>query len=170
MKITLIAAVSDDGFISRGTGVPWDLPLDKAHFRSRTAGKWLLVGRTTYQEMTGWFSDHRPLIVSQNAAFVPAVGQRVGSAREGVEAARAAGAQELMVIGGGQLYTAAMPYATHLDLTRVHDCLGGGVRFPVMDFAEWRLVSEVPHAADEGHRQAFTITEWERRPRNASEV
>jgi hypothetical protein len=80
--ITLIAVLSEDGFISSGTGVPWDLPADKAHFRAYTAGKWLLLGRKTYEEMLGWFRDHTPLVLTRQEDYTPPVGRCVGTLAE----------------------------------------------------------------------------------------
>ena len=163
MKVTLLAAVSADGFISTGKGVPWHLPADKAHFRARAQGQWLLVGRRTYEEMTGWFHHHRPLVLSSDPTFQPAPGhQRVASVAEALETARQAGAQELVVIGGGQVYALAMPHATHLDLTLVQDTLGQGVPFPKINANEWKQVANHPHSADAEHERPFSFTEWER--------
>ena len=163
MIVTLIAAVSEDGFISRGKGVPWDLPDDRAHFRARTQGRWLLVGRHTYEEMTGWFRPgHKPLVLSRDPAFVPAIGSRVASVAEALATVAAAGESELMVIGGGGVFSAAMPLATRLDLTRVHERLGDGVPFPRIESRRWHKVSSQRHPADAAHAFAFTFSIWER--------
>ena len=169
-QVTMIAAVSDDGYISSGTGVPWNLPADRAHFRSRTAGRWLLVGRRTHDEMTGWFHDHHPLVLSSDPGFRPHAGHRVATVAEALEQASASGADELVVIGGGQVYALAMPWATRLDITRVHTRLGGGVPFPPIDGSRWTQVTETSHPADHSHALAFTFTEWVRTPDNGSEV
>ncbi len=170
LKVTLIAAVSEDGFISRGTGVPWDLPDDVAHFRQRTAGRWLLIGRRTYLEMRGWFIDHHPLVLSNNPKRLPPPGQRVGSVHEALHLASAANVEDLVVVGGGETFRAAMPYATCLDLTMVHTRLGKGIPFPPIDPEAWQEVTKTPHPADDRHRLAFTFTEWRRVPAKGSGV
>lgn len=162
LEITLIAALSDDGFISCGKGVPWDLPADKAYFRAYTAGKHLLIGRTTYQEMLGWFRDHTPLVLTRDAQFVPAIGHRVGNVEEACEIATQAGVKELVVCGGAQTYSAAMPFATRLLLTQVHAQLGSGAAFPTIDPAHWREASRRHHAADGEHAYAMTFLRLER--------
>ncbi len=168
--VTLIAAVSDDGFISRGQGVPWDLPDDRAHFRERTLGRWLLVGRRTYEEMIGWFHNHQPLVLSTDAGFAPAIGTRVATVEAAIQIASDAGAGELMVLGGGQVFAATMPLATRLDLTLVHTRLGTGIPFPAVDPGVWRQVQSRPREADAAHRFSFTFTEWERAPGHGSEA
>lgn len=169
-KVTLVAAVSEDGFISRGTGVPWNLPDDIAHFRERTAGRWLLIGRRTWSEMLGWFIDHRPLVLSHDPGFHPQTGQRVSSVSEALHLATAAGVDELVVVGGGMVFAAALPHADVLDLTLVHTKLGQGVPFPAIDPAEWRQVTKKPHPADARHGVAFAFTEWHRVPAKGSGV
>ncbi|MDB6073820.1 MAG: dfrA [Verrucomicrobiaceae bacterium] len=170
LHVMLIAVLSDDGYISVGSGVPWDLPADRAHFRARTAGRWLLLGHRTYSEMIGWFRDHHPLVLSEDASFVPPIGERVETMEEAMEKTLAAGVDELVVVGGRKAFDAAMPYATHLDLTRVHTTLGSGVPFPPMDESEWTMILQMDHPADDRHAFAFTFTEWKRGSGNGSQV
>ena len=145
-RVTLIAAVSKDGFISRGKGVPWNLPEDRAHFRALTAGQWLLMGRTTYEEMRGWFTpSHHPLVLTRDEALP----ERVPS----VQAAIARATGELFVCGGGQCYAAAMPHADRLVLTVVDEVLHAGVAFPAVDAAHWQRVDVREH-------EGFRIETW----------
>lgn len=160
--LSLIAAVSSDGFVSRGRGVPWDLPADRDHFRACAAGKWLLLGRTTYQEMIGWFRDHHPLVLSRDPTFVPVVGQRVASVAEALALAATAGQEELLVCGGAQVYEAALPVADRLILTRVDQRLGGGLAFPAFEEGDWPVRGRRHHAADALHAQPFEIRIHER--------
>lgn len=160
--LTLIAAVSQDGFISAGTGVPWDLPRDKAHFREVTRGQWLLIGRRTYLEMLGWFGDHHPLVLTRDETFAPPFGHTVRSIAEALLAAQKGGARELFVCGGGAAYAAAMPLATRLILTHVDTRLGAGVPFPVIG-GEWASIARDAHPADPDHPFAMVIAIYERR-------
>ncbi len=148
----LIAAVSADGFISTGAGVPWDLPADRAHFRRLTAGQWLLLGRRTFEEMRAWFRAHHPLVLTRHALPAPWQDAAVASAAEAVQRATQAGAETLWVCGGASAYAEAMPLADELVLTRVADHLGDGARFPEMDPAMWvetRREQPVNQGADE---------------------
>lgn len=168
--LTLIAAVSVDGYISTGKGVPWDLPADREHFRRTTRGQWLLIGRRTYEEMLGWFEDHHPLVLTHDAAFTPPVGRKVNSVAEALAIAANSGAGELFVCGGGGAYAAAIQHADRLILTHVAVKLGSGVRFPVIDSRQWQAVSETTAPADSGNPHAMTIVRYERRrPSDASD-
>lgn len=162
MIVTLIAAVSADGFISRGQGIPWDLPEDIAHFRRHTQGKHLLVGRTTAVEMRDWFQPHHvPLILSRSMVDVPPYGRLVHSVSEAIVLASASG--ELVICGGSEVYAAALPFATRLLLTHVQTRLGGGKPFPCFDPADWHATTLLQHLADEHHADAFRIVEYGRK-------
>jgi dihydrofolate reductase len=160
--VTLLAVISADGFISRGRGVPFDLPSDKAHFRAYAAGKWCLLGRTTYEEMIGWFQDHHPLVMTRDATYQPPIGERVASVEEAIARANAAAAPELVVIGGSAAFDAAMPHAHRLEITHVHQILGGGVPFPPIHPEDWTPVASRHFGIDQEHAQAFDIVTYRR--------
>lgn len=162
-RLTLIAAVSADGFISRGRGVPWDLPADRAQFRERTMNRWLLLGRRTYEEMTGWFRPgHVPLVLSREAALKLPAGRVVASVAEALRLATDAGAAELVCCGGAEVYAAAMPHARALVITHVQQALGGGLPFPVISPREWEPVMHQNHARDDEHACAFEVVAYQR--------
>jgi len=154
-RVIIIAAVSADGYISRGTGVPWELPEDRRHFRRLTQGQWLLLGRRTFEEMLGWFRDHHPLVLTRRPLPSPWEKAGVNHVSEAVARVAAGGAEELWVCGGAAAYAEAMPQADELILTVVAEELGDGVRFPDIDPDEWRVVRRERSAA--GAEPAF---EW----------
>lgn len=161
--LTLIAAVSADGYISTGTGVPWQLPRDKEHFRRVTRSQWLLIGRRTYEEMTGWFEDHHPLVLTRSPVYIPPAGEVVASVAEALQTAAAGGARELFVCGGGEAYAAAMPNADRLILTHVDSTLGRGVPFPMVNPTDWQETSREDFSADATHAWGFRFATYERR-------
>lgn len=159
--LTLIAAISADGFISKGQGVPWDLPADRAHFRGCTQNKWLLLGRRTYEEMLGWFEDgHHALVLTRNPKFEVLHGGAVSSVPEALRLAQ--GQRELVCCGGAEVYAAALPHAHRLVITQVHQILGGGLAFPVISPREWEPVSRRSHGVDDDHAFSFEIVTYQR--------
>lgn len=150
MLISLLAAMDRDRVIGSAEGrIPWDLPRDREHFRARTAGRWLLVGRATYGEMEGWFGDRIPLVLTGNPAFVPfEPSHRIAATpAAAIDLAAAGGADELVVIGGGKVFAATLPLADQILLTRIDLSSGvaNPVRFPLFeDSDEWTLT----HAED----------------------
>lgn len=161
-RLTLIAAVSEDGFISRGQGVPWDLPRDRLHFRAATAGKWLLIGRRTYTEMLGWFRDHMPLVLTRDPTFAPPIGKAVSSVPQSLDFAAAAGVDEIYVCGGSAAYALALPHADRLLVTHVSTRLGSGVAFPKIETPPWRLVSTLEYPADAENALSMRFATYER--------
>ncbi len=155
--LTLIAALAEDRVIgSASGGIPWDLPRDRAHFRARTEGRWLLVGRRTYAEMEGWFGDRTPIILTKQPDFRPRhpAHRVVASPAAALDLARANGVGELIVCGGAEVYAATLPLAGCLVLTRIglHVDIPDPVRFPDFESSgEWRLShTETWPAADGG--------------------
>jgi dihydrofolate reductase len=164
LAVTLIAVVSEDGFVSRECGVPWSLPADKEHFRNYTAGKCLLVGRRTYEEMLGWFTpQHRVYVFTHRATELQGCGHPVRSVQEAVRLTSAAGQAELVVCGGGDCYQAAMPFATHLVLTQVADRLGAGVPFPAFSEEEWDCTMQLAQDANEENAYDLTFSVLQRK-------
>ena len=159
-RLTLIAVVSEDGFISRGQGAPWDLPRDRVHFRAATAGMWLLLGRRTYEEMLGWFRDHTPLVLTRDPTFVPPIGKAVSSVPQALDLAAKAGVDEIFVCGGSAAYELAFPHADRLLVTHVGTRLGAGVAFPKIETPPWRLVSSADYPADAENAHAMRFADY----------
>ena len=158
MTVTLIAAHSENGVLASGGRLPWHLPDEVQHFRSYCAGKWILAGRRTWVQMDGWFKPGQtPVVVTRDATLHVPGGYAVSSVAEGLSLARRHGAEECVVIGGGEVFAAALPYADGLILTVVHAILPGDVFFPTLPPDTWRELKHHHHPADAGHAYAFTI-------------
>lgn len=168
-RLTLIAAVSEDGFISRGQGVPWDLPRDRLHFRAMTAGRWLLIARRTYEEMTGWFHDHTPLVLTRDTRYVAPLGRAVFSVHEALEVASRAGVPELFVCGGSAAYELSFPHADRLLVTHVGTRLHAGVAFPEIRTPPWRLHFSSEHRADAENAHDMRFSDYRRLTNNSAD-
>lgn len=158
MRITLIAAVSDDEIIACDNRIPWHLPRDVQQFRAHCEGKFLLLGRKTFDQMQGWFGNHFPLILTRNPQFAPSVGRAVSSVTEAITLAQ----EELVVLGGAEVYAAALPYATELRITRVHTRIGQGLAIPEIDWKNWRLGESEFFPPDAENSLAMTLTTFHR--------
>jgi dihydrofolate reductase len=162
-KIIVIAALSADGFISRGRGLPWQLPADQAFFRQVLAAHdWVLVGAETFAEMQGCFAARQRVLVLGRRGLPAWAGpqqQRVTSMGQALDEVRAGAGSQLLCIGGAQTYAAALPLAVELRLTRVELRLGQGLAFPALDEG-WRLHSSRAHLADAQHAHAMKFEHW----------
>ncbi len=164
MKVSMIAAMDRNRVIGTGEGgLPWHLPRDVRRFRSYTAGKHLLIGRRTIEEMDGWFTDQTPIVMTHQADYRPGRGRVAHSVDQAVTEAFEDGAPELVVSGGASVYAAALPYADELVLTLVDTATGDGVTFPDYEAdTEWETISEEHHPADEENPFPMTFVNLRR--------
>jgi len=165
--LSLIAALDENRLIGTDGRLPWKLPVDVEHFRRYTQGKWILVGRRTYEEMQGWFTDHTPLVLTSHGDYqVTGGGCTVAEVPEAIRLADAAEIDEVVCIGGGKVFAAALPHADKLVLTYVEGSFPQGERaafFPKFDAAEWEVTESHVHPADERHAQGMRFEVLERK-------
>ena len=165
MKLSLVAAFSENRVIGADGDLPWSLPNDMKRFMSLTLGHCIVMGRKTFDSM-----DRRPLPRRVNIVLSRKGGissdsdsLRVVSDLDAAMAiTREAGEDELFVIGGEAIYALALPRADCLHLTRIHAEIAGQVHFPEFDEAAWTLVKTEHHDADERHAHSFTFEDWVR--------
>jgi dihydrofolate reductase len=139
LPLTLVAAVSRNGVIGRGGGLPWDLPEDRAHFRRTTLGHAVIMGRRTWDERGRPLEGRRNLVVSGSGQVSGSEREVFGTFDEALAAARASDA-EPMVIGGEQIFRLALPLATRLVLTEIDFDAEGDTFFPAFDRDQWTAV------------------------------
>lgn len=164
MKVTLIAAVAKNGVIgSRSGGIPWNLPRDTQHFRAYMQGKWMLLGRKTFEEMEGWFTDQTPVVLTRSDDFVPSLGHRVSGAGEAIELAKANQVDELVVSGGSAIYHAVMSLANRLVITHIEAEFDGDLTFPGIDETEWIVEGEEHWEPDELNEFPMRLRVYRRR-------
>lgn len=164
--LSLVAAVAENGVIGRGGVMPWHLPADLAHFKQVTLGKPIVMGRRTF-EAIGWaLPGRRNIVITRRREFAEPGVERAGSLEE---ALRLAGdAPEVMVIGGAEVYRAALPLARRIYLTRVRADIEGDARFPELDEREWEVGACEERAADAKNDYAMTFLVLERKSKQAS--
>jgi dihydrofolate reductase len=159
MKLCLIVAVSRNGVIGRDNQLPWHLPEDLKFFKSVTMGKPILMGRKTFESIGRPLPGRTNIVISRDPQWHSAgveVAQSLEAAlQQGREACHAAGAEEIMVIGGEQIYRMALPLADRLYLTQVDAEIEGDAYFPVVDFDDWQQVSEALPEAYDVHSYRF---------------
>ena len=146
-EVVMVAAMATNRVIGRTGGIPWSIPDDFAHFKQVTIGHPLILGRTTFEGIGKPLPGRQSIVVTTNGAWAyPGV---LVAATVDEALAIGAGLDERVNIGGGaQLYAAAMPYATHQILTRVHLEPEGDTFYPDFDESQWRMTGHVSHLDD----------------------
>lgn len=158
--ISLIAALDRNYAIGRAGAMPWHLPDDLKRFKQLTLGRPVLMGRKTALAIGRALPERRNLVLTRSEA-PPFVGQELVTSAEAAIAA--AGAQELCVIGGGEVYALALPLATRMHLTWIDTVAeDADTFFPHFEAARWRETSRVAHPADARHEFPFTFVDYER--------
>ena len=159
----MIVAVSSNGVIGRGGGLPWYLPADLRHFKRITMGHHLVIGRRTWEELGKPLPGRTMVVVTRSRRFVAEGATIVGSLERALETAAAD--DEPFIGGGAQIYRAALTrdLVDRIYLTRIHAEVEGDTFLPEIDFDEWHLVSEERHEADEKNEFPYSFLIYERR-------
>ena len=157
--VTLIAAMGNNRAIGLDGAMPWHLPAELQHFKQATMGKAILMGRKTWQSIGRPLPGRQNIVISRNSGFIADGVDVVGSLDEAIEIA---GAEEVMVIGGGQLYTLALPLAQRMVLTLIDIEPEADTWFPNWDDRQWQQTEERHFEADEKNKLNYRIVEYSR--------
>ena len=158
--LTLIAAMGSKRAIGLDGTMPWHLPAELQHFKQATMGKTIVMGRKTWQSIGRPLPDRQNIVISRNPALVL---DGAGLATSLTAAIEMATADEIMVIGGGQLYTLALPLARRMLLTLIDIDPPADTWFPAWDDDEWEQAEVGQVQADESGDLAYRIIEYTRK-------
>ena len=165
LPLSLIAALGENRVIGVDNSMPWHLPGDFKYFKATTLGKPIIMGRKTWDSLGRPLPGRLNIVVSRQADLVLEGAEVYPSLEAAVvraeEWAKEQGVDELMLIGGAQLYAQGLAQADRLYLTRVALSPEGDAWFPVFDLNQWTLVSNVPNPA-EGDKPAYNFEVWEK--------
>ena len=164
MRVALVAAIARGGVIGRDSGIPWRLPEDMQRFRALTMGHPVVMGRRTWESLPDQF---RPLpgrgnvVVTRNPDWSAQGADRAGSIEDALRLLE--GEATVFVIGGGEIYAAALPSADELLLTEIDAEIEGDTYFPDWDPDDFEEVARERHVSSDGVGYSFVT--YERRPR-----
>jgi len=166
LKISLIVAVAENGVIGRNGALPWHVPSDLKTFRRLTLGKPVVMGRKTYDSIGKPLPDRDNIVVTRDAGFSAGGTERAASVDDALDIARRKaterGVDEIMVIGGAEIFALTLPLADRIYLTRIHARPDGDVTFPEPDPGIWREVSRSPLPPDARDDATATLLILER--------
>ncbi|MSQ64667.1 MAG: dihydrofolate reductase [Betaproteobacteria bacterium] len=157
-RIYLIAALAKNGVIGANGKLPWHLPEDLKHFKKLTLGHPVIMGRRTWKSLGKPLPGRENIVVSRKAGF-EAPGASV-AATLAAAIALCTGEPVAFVIGGAEIYAAALPLADGLVLTEIHQEYEGDTRFPDWDRDAWRVAQKEAHTSTNGVR--FDFVRYER--------
>jgi dihydrofolate reductase len=166
MDIVLVAAIGENNVIGREGQLPWHIRSDLQHFKRLTINRPVLMGRHTFESIGKALPGRTNIVLSRDFS-VPAPGAQLatsfdaalGAARSD---AKKRGVNEIMVIGGSDIFERTMPIATRLEITHVYASPEGDRFFPDIDPAEWQLRSRKEYPAGPHDDHAFATATYDR--------
>lgn len=156
-RLTLVAAVARSGVIGRDGGLPWHLPEDMRHFRATTMGHAVVMGRRTWESLPAAYRPlpgRRNIVLTRDDSWRGEGAERAGSLEEALRLLQ--GEERVFVVGGAQVYAAALPLADELILTEIDVDVDGDACFPPFARSEFERVTHEPHVSSGGTPYAFT--------------
>ena len=157
MTLAIIVAMDKNRVIGKGNQLPWHLPADLKHFKSMTMGKPVIMGRKTYESLGKLLPGRRNIIISRQADVHIAGAETFPSLETAFAAVTSH--ETVMIIGGAEIFRAALPKVTRLYLTLIEHAFEGDTYFPPCSESEWKVVSREIHFPDEKNRYAFSFVE-----------
>lgn len=146
MQLSLIAAMDEERLIGAHNNLPWRLPADMQWFRAQTMGKPVLMGRNTFASIGKPLPGRKNIVLSRNPKLC-IEGCTIIHSLDALDKV-ADGADEVMVIGGAEVYALTLPLADRLYLTTIDASFEGDAWFPDIDDADWHEVFREEHEAD----------------------
>lgn len=164
MEVAIYVAIAENGVIGRDNGLPWKLSSDLKRFKADTMGKPIIMGRKTFESIGKPLPGRLNIVVSRDPAYriegaetAQSVGDAITLAT--VKARCMPGADEICVIGGGEIYRLALPLAHRLHVTHVLASPDGDTRFPAIESDKWVVESsqEFPAGEKDSHATRYTV-------------
>jgi len=158
--ISIIAAVDQNYGLGKDNRLLCYLPADLKYFKKMTMGKPVIMGRKTFLSIGKPLTGRQNIVLSQQVDLIEGA-DVVTSFEQAI--AKSNNAAELMVIGGAEIFSQALPVADQIYLTLIHHTFEADVYFPEIDLSSWTCVSEVERPADEKNQYDLTFCHYKRK-------
>ncbi len=169
VRVSIIVAVSTNNVIGADGGMPWTLPSDLKNFRRLTRGKPIIMGRKTHEAIGRALDGRVNIVVTRKSEYAPegvvVCASLDDALAKGHAAAASDGVDEICIIGGGEIYRAAMDSVTRIYLTRVHRDVDGDTVFPALDQGTWLETGGGPRKKEARDSVETSFHVFERRKR-----
>ncbi len=163
MKISLIAAMAHHRVIGKNNQLPWHLPADLKHFKALTTGKTVVMGRKTFEAIGKPLPNRKNIVLTRDTRWTSEGVVVLHTWEQVLETCNAD--EELMVIGGAQLYQQTLPMVSQLYLTMIDTEIEGDAYFPEWDANDWQVVERNEQGADEKNSYNMVFMTLKRRER-----
>lgn len=162
VTLSLLVAADEHNVIGKNNQLPWHLPNDLKYFKNLTWGLPIVMGRKTFESIGKPLPGRKNIVITRNNNYSAEGINVIHSIEEGLTAAKEAGAKEIFVIGGAEIFNSLFTKADRIYLTRIHHHFDGDVFFPEVRNTDWQLVKKHHCAPDEKNAYAHTFQVWEK--------
>ncbi len=167
MQIVLVAAIGANNVIGRDGQLPWRLKSDMQHFRQVTSNRPVIMGRKTYELIGKPLKNRTNIVLTRDLGLIVPGGILATSLDAAISIARQdavkRGVDQIMVIGGSDVFADSMARASRLEITHVHTSPTGDAFFPPIDPGVWVEVSRTEHRAGPDDDADFSVVTYLRR-------
>jgi dihydrofolate reductase len=160
--ISHIVAASENNIIGIKNGLPWHLSNDFRYFKNKTWGMPVIMGRNTFESMKKDLPGRINIVVTKKTDWHPKNIFIAHNIEDAVVKAKECDANEIFVIGGGEIFKQTMEKVDRIYLTRVHTIVEGDTSYPQLDTSKWKLMKEQSFPADEKNNYPYTFEVWEK--------
>jgi len=161
MIISFIAAMDKNRVIGKDNSLPWNMPADMKHFKDLTLGKPIVMGRKTYETIGKPLPNRKNIIITRDQDYKAEGCIVAHSIEESLQSAE--NAEEVMVIGGANIYKQFLPRTDKIYLTIIEHDFEGDTYFPEYNEDEWKEVEREEHKADEENEYDYVFITLERK-------
>ncbi len=167
MRLSMIWAMAENHTIGRNNKLPWHLPNDLKYFKQLTTGKPVIMGRKTYDSIGKPLPNRVNIVITRDSEFSVEGIKAVHSLDEALDLAEAecliSGSEEVIVMGGEQIYNLCLPKADRLYVTFVHADIEGDAHFPKLNWDDFAEIGRESYQADGPNPYDYSFAVFDRK-------
>jgi dihydrofolate reductase len=154
MMISIVAAAAENNALGKDNDLIWRLPDDFKRFKALTSYHHIIMGRKTFESFPKPLPNRKHVVITRQKNYKNETIKVVHSLEEAIQFSSTE--DQIFIIGGGEIYKQALPFANKIELTRVHGEFEADAFFPEIDEEKWDLVNSEFHDKDEKHKYSFS--------------
>jgi dihydrofolate reductase len=146
MIVSIVVAMSKNNVIGHNNELIWHLPADLKHFKEITTGHYIIMGRKTFESIGKPLPNRTSIVITRNKDYKIEGCIMANSLQDAIE--KAAGQDEVFIIGGAEIYRQSMDWVDKIYLTQVDADFEGDAKFPLINFEKWKIISNIANNKD----------------------
>lgn len=159
-RLSIICAMDTNRVIGKNNALPWHLPADLGFFKRTTIGKPIIMGRKTFESIGKALPGRQNIVITRDRNYIASGCDTAFSLDEAMAIAKPS--EEVMLIGGANLYRQTLDRADVMYLTLINHEFSGDAWFPEIDFSQWAQVMREDHDSDEKNQFPYSFVKYVR--------